>query len=143
VALSVYFDASIIVALLLRDDDFNSRAEAFVRQHRPSPVVSDLASVEFASALARRVRMKDISANEARKAFQAFDSWKSAGVSLAHVAAPEFSVAEKSLRRLDLALRSGDAIHIALARRLGAALATFDEKMAASAKALGVRLAPA
>jgi predicted nucleic acid-binding protein len=142
VALSVYFDASVIVALLVRDDDFNSRAEAFVRRHRPLPIVSDFASVEFASALARRVRMKDLTPAEARKAFQTFDSWKS-GVSPAQVSSADLSAAETRLRRLDLGLRTADAIHIALARRLGADLVTFDDKMAASAKALGVKIVTA
>jgi len=66
VALSVYFDASVIVALLVRDDDFNSRAEAFVRNQKPVPVISDFAAVEFASAVAKRVRMKDLTPAEAR-----------------------------------------------------------------------------
>jgi predicted nucleic acid-binding protein len=42
------------------------------------------------------------------------------------------------LRRLDLNLRTPDAIHIAIAQRLGAELATFDVRMAESAEALGV-----
>ena len=41
------------------------------------------------------------------------------------------------LRRLDLTLRTPDALHIAIAQRLAAELMTFDQKMAASARALG------
>jgi uncharacterized protein len=48
-----------------------------------------------------------------------------------------------ALRRLDLPLRTADAVNIAIVRRMGATLMTFDEKMAASAKALGVRVAAA
>ena len=40
------------------------------------------------------------------------------------------------LRRLDLTLRAADAINIAIAQRIGLDLATFDQKMAASAAAL-------
>ena len=50
--------------------------------------------------------------------------------------------AEGFLRRLDLTLRTPDAVHVALARRIGASLASFDKKMAASARALGADLAP-
>jgi hypothetical protein len=132
-----------IVALLVRDDDFNSRAEAFVRRHRPVPIVSDFASVEFASAVARRVRMKDLTAAEARKAFQNFDDWKTGPVNAVQISSTDLTAAETSLRRLDLALRAADAIHIAIAGRLGAELATFDDKMAGSARALGVKLAQA
>lgn len=50
--------------------------------------------------------------------------------------------AEAFVRRLDLTLRAPDALHIAMAQRNGAALVTFDEKMAACAKALGTLVAP-
>jgi predicted nucleic acid-binding protein len=47
------------------------------------------------------------------------------------------SAAEAFLRRLDLNLRTPDALNIAIAQRVGALLVSFDEKMAASARALG------
>jgi uncharacterized protein len=47
------------------------------------------------------------------------------------------AVATTFLRRLDLPLKTPDAIHIAIAQRLGATLVTFDRQMAASARALG------
>jgi predicted nucleic acid-binding protein len=49
----------------------------------------------------------------------------------------DIRAADIFLRRLDLNLRTPDAIHIAIARRLGAELATFDVRMAESAEALG------
>ena len=45
------------------------------------------------------------------------------------------------LRRLDLPLRTPDAINIAIAQRIDAALATFDDKMRAAATAIGVSIA--
>jgi predicted nucleic acid-binding protein len=47
------------------------------------------------------------------------------------------------LRRLDLVLRTPDALHLAIAARLGAPVATFDRGMEAAARNLGLRLAPA
>jgi predicted nucleic acid-binding protein len=47
------------------------------------------------------------------------------------------------IRQLDLPLLAPDALHIAMAKRAGAVLATFDTKMAASAKNLGLDLAGA
>jgi uncharacterized protein len=46
--------------------------------------------------------------------------------------------ATRILRRLDVNLRTPDAIHTAIARRLEATLVTFDRGMAAGARALGV-----
>jgi predicted nucleic acid-binding protein len=48
---------------------------------------------------------------------------------------------EVFLRRLDLALRTPDAINIAMAQRLGATLVTFDKKMAAAARSIGTAVA--
>jgi predicted nucleic acid-binding protein len=42
------------------------------------------------------------------------------------------------LRRLDLTLRTPDALNIAIAQRAGAAMATFDARMAEAAQALGL-----
>jgi hypothetical protein len=59
------------------------------------------------------------------------------------IATEDVVLAEAMLRRLDLNLRAPDAIHIAIARRLGATLMTFDDKMARSAHALGLAVAEA
>jgi predicted nucleic acid-binding protein len=47
------------------------------------------------------------------------------------------------LRRLDLTLRTPDALNIAIAQRAASVLMTFDEKMAANAHALGTPLVAA
>jgi predicted nucleic acid-binding protein len=47
----------------------------------------------------------------------------------------------RSSARLDLTLRTPDAIHIAIARRLDATLVTFDQRMATNARALGMAVA--
>ncbi len=51
--------------------------------------------------------------------------------------------ASEFFRRLDLILRTPDAINIAIAQRLGATLFTFDKKMATNAEILGVSIAQA
>jgi predicted nucleic acid-binding protein len=45
------------------------------------------------------------------------------------------------LRQLDLPLRTLDALHIASAQRLRATLVAFDQRMADSARTLGVAVA--
>jgi len=61
---SVYVDASVLVALLMVDA-FTARTDAFFRINTPVLIVSDFAAAEFASAVARRVRTGDITADEA------------------------------------------------------------------------------
>lgn len=63
------------------------------------------------------------------------------GSARARTQASDLVDAEGFLRRLDLNLRTPDALNIAIARRLGIPLATFDGKMAAAASALGLETA--
>jgi len=135
---SVYLDASVLVAMFT-DDALAIRADAFLRAHSPVLVISDFAAAEFASAVARLVRMRNIKAEAARRTFAVFDAWvaRAAGRVLttsADVTAAAF------LRRLDLPLRTPDAMNIAIAQRVGAELLTFDNKMAAGARALGTNV---
>lgn len=115
----------------------------FLRDCDPAIIVADFAKAEFASGVARQVRMRVTTAADAHGAFAALDVWLPKFARQVEIRADDVALAEAFLRRLDLPLRAPDAIHIAVARRLSAALATFDEKMAACARTLGVEVAAA
>lgn len=132
----LYLDASVLVGLLV-PDALSTRADALLRARRPVLLVSDFAAAEFASALSRRVRMGQLTSEKARTAFAGFDAWTAQKTRRVEIAAADVRAAEAFLRRLDLTLRAPDALHIAAAQRTGAALATFDERMAMAARALG------
>ena len=53
----------------------------------------------------------------------------------------DIAAADRILRRLDVNLRTPDALHIAIAERIGATLVTFDRQMEAGARALGMAVA--
>ena len=72
--MSVYVDASVLVALITVDA-LTARAEAFLRRHRPSLLVSDFAVAEVSSAIARRVRTGELTSEMARAALATFDAW--------------------------------------------------------------------
>ncbi|HEU0155859.1 MAG TPA: type II toxin-antitoxin system VapC family toxin [Stellaceae bacterium] len=101
-------------------------------------IVSGLAAAEFSSAIARRVRMLEFSRGEAEIALAGFDAWLAQMPTRMEIAAADIVLATTYLRRFDLALRTPDALHLAIARRLGATLVTFDRAMAAAARALGM-----
>ena len=104
-------------------------------------LVSDLAAVELASAFSRLVRMRDMSRAEARRSFEAFDAWRVDTSRRIQLSTADIATSEQYLRRLDLTLRTVDAMHIAIAWRMDAELATFDRHMADSARKLGVAVA--
>jgi predicted nucleic acid-binding protein len=136
-AIDHYFDTSFLVALLIAEPS-SDRADRFAKEHPSSLIVSDFAAAEFASAMARRVRTKATTIDEARADLSDFDAWALRSTFRTEISPADVAVAESFLRRLDLTLRTPDAIHIALARRVGATLVTFDERMKANAQTLGI-----
>ena len=140
-ALSVYLDANVLVAFFTVDV-FSARAIAFLQSQTPALLTSDFTAAEFASAVGRRVRMGDLTCDQALLAFGNFDIWVSRVVTRIEATGADIRAAERMLRRLDLNLRTPDAINIAIAQRVGAELATFDTRMADNARVLGLPLTP-
>ena len=131
-----------MLVALFTTDPLTARADAFLRERQPAVIVSDFAAAELASAITRRVRTGELGADDARAVFATFDAWTARTAGRAETGAADVAAAAAFLRRLDLTLRTPDALHIAIAQRIAAELLTFDQKMAASARALGTALAP-
>jgi predicted nucleic acid-binding protein len=85
--------------------------------------------------------MRQFTADEARTALFAFDTWLVRLANRTEIASEDLMLAISFLRRLDLPLRTLDALHIAIAQRVDATLVTFDQRMAESAGALGLAVA--
>jgi len=67
--------------------------------------------------------------------------WSEQATQRVETTSHDIAQADRFLRRLDLTLRTPDAIHIAIVLRLGASLATFDRGMTLAAQVLGVAVA--
>jgi predicted nucleic acid-binding protein len=140
--LKVYLDTCIVVSLFA-GDSFSMRAETFTSQTSLKFLVSDFACAEFASVISRAVRTRELTKAEAKAIFRRFDVWKENRAQHIETETADVAAAEAFLRQLNVTLFAPDALHIAMAKRAGAVLATFDTKMAASAKNLGLDLAGA
>ena len=139
--MSVYLDASFLVALFVNQRPLSARASTYLENTLPELVVSDFAGAEFASAIARLVRMRTLTTRQAGGIFADFDAWTSRVAARAETSPADISAAGAHLRRMTLNLRTPDAINIAIAQRVQATLATFDASMARSARALGLDIA--
>jgi len=135
-----YLDANILVALLT-PEPFSGRADRFLQSNTAPLIVSDFAAAEFSSAVARRVRMRDFTRDQARITFSRFDTWLARAADRVEIIPADVALATAFLRRLDLTLRTPDAIHIAITQRINATLVTFDQRMTAGARALGTAVA--
>lgn len=137
--MSLYLDANVIISFLT-PEALGKRAEQIIVGDTKL-FVSDFCLAECASAISRRVRTNDLDLEDARALVALIEEWTRANANFIGVTGADIDMARRLLRRLDLPLRTPDAIHIATAQRLGARLATFDGQMLACARALGVALA--
>jgi len=133
--LSLYLDASALLPLFI-DEPKTQRAHELLRGN--ILVISDFAVAEFSSGVARRARLGEINDSGASAVFAAVDAWTVNAAKRENLTTGDVGFAISLIRRLDLGLRAPDAINIAIARRCEAQLLTFDDKMARSARSLGL-----
>lgn len=133
--MSLYLDASALLPLFI-EESATKRAQDLLRGN--ILVISDFAVAEFSSGVARRTRLGEINESGASAVFAALDTWTVNAARRESLTAGDVGVAISLVRRLDLGLRAPDAINIAIAQRCEAELLTFDERMARSARALGL-----
>jgi hypothetical protein len=138
--LSVYIDTSAAVALFL-PDPLSARANTLVAAQRDPLVVSDYVALEFASSVMRLTRAKVVALKTAKEALAEFDAWAATSCERAETMAADIATAAAFVRRDGVALRTSDAVNVAIAERLGAALLTFDKKLASNARRLGLAIA--
>jgi len=133
-----YFDTSIIVAHYC-PEKLSDKAEKALRAAR-FPIISSLVEVEFASAVARKVREGGLERMDASRIMAEFRSHCSQNSFVIETPAPiHYSLAANWISSFATPLRTLDAIHLAIASECGAEMITADRQMAASAKLLKVR----
>ncbi len=103
------------------------------------PAVSDLVEVEFFSALARKVRAREMSVADGTRAGAQFLNHLHMGLyTRIAVQRRHYETARGWLVRFTLPLRALDALHLALADGERLRLATTDQDLSRSARSLGV-----
>ena len=123
---------------ILVKEPASAAVDAFMSTAKQELLVSDFAAAEVASALSRLVRMGRLHASDGAARLTDFDVWRAAMTMPAEISGVDVRLCGVYVRRFDLALRAPDALHLAVVRRLDAALVTIDWRMAAAARELGV-----
>ena len=140
----LYCDTSALLKLYLPEqgsDEFNAIVEG-----RGDVLVSDLSVTEIISALARRLRRGSLTREAARHLQHAIVGRLDEGVyHRLELTRDVHRRAEHFLLSLsETPLRAADALHLALAVSARAAsLASFDARLAAAARAVGLAVYPA
>lgn len=103
--------------------------------------LSQLVEVELFSALSRRVRMREISQDQAGAIADQFEAHIDYGFyTRLPVEALHYRLAQDWIRRFDTPLRTLDALHLAIAFSQEICLVTADQGLAGSAETFGIEV---
>lgn len=133
----MYFDTSLLVPYYC-PEPLSQVAERTLRGDS-RPTISDLVEVEFFSALAKKIREKQMAATDAAKTGEQFQAHLHAGMyTRIAIQRRHYETARNLVARFTLPLRALDALHLAVADVEDLRLATADEDLSRSARSLGV-----
>jgi predicted nucleic acid-binding protein len=133
-----YFDTSALMPYY-RAERSSARCEAVLRESAEGVMLSDLAEVEFASTLARLVRMGELDEPGAALIQRMLSAHVAEGRYLPmRLESAHMRQARDWLLLRTTALRSLDTLHLALAAASGAELVTRDAVLAGAAHRFGV-----
>jgi predicted nucleic acid-binding protein len=136
--MAYYIDTSAVLPYY-RNETISDKVQDFLLSLDTTPYLSSLTKVEFASALARLVRTKELDVDDANYIQQLF--LQHINKPLFHVReiqAVHYALAEHWLMQRTGALRTLDALHLATASQLDSTLVTCDVALANTAKILNI-----
>ena len=135
--MSLYLDASVLVPLVVVEPQHPDVWDFLGERTRPF-IATSFARGETISAISRLVRVRRLTADDARTRLADLDRWFETACGSPAVEDADIRAAAKLVERFDLALKLPDAIHLTCARRLAVPLLTLDERLCRTAAALGV-----
>lgn len=133
-----YLDTSLIVAALVRQPATEAAKTYLSAASDGFLLASRWVVTEFSSALALKVRTGTITEVEQAAALAMFRRFGATRLRLLDIEAKDFDAAASLCDQIAVPLRAGDALHLAVCKRTGARLATFDDGMAKAAKQHGL-----
>jgi predicted nucleic acid-binding protein len=141
----VYVDTSALAKLYVPEPESGVLERALIG--RRDLLVSDLTLTELTSALARRVREGELDETAARRVYRRLQQDIRDGMfRVLDLTPPTHRSAERLLLTIGCIspLRAADSLHLAIALiAAAAALITYDQQLAAAARALGTIELPA
>lgn len=135
----LYFDTSFLAPLILEEAASAKIEDFFARLPVGELYVSHWTRVEFASLIAREVRMGGFAESDALLAIAQFDQLVTESFQVVAPRVADYELAQKYIQHFAAKLRAGDALHLAIAHNNGAkTLYTLDEGLLHAATLLKV-----
>ena len=134
-----YFDTSFVAPLVLPEATSIPVTDFFAALPGEDLAVSHWTRVEFASLLAREVRMGGLNSTAAHEAGSRFEVLVRESFIVLLPTPDDFDRARDYLHRFETGLRAADALHLAIAWNRGSeAIYSLDKRMIAAGKMLGL-----
>lgn len=137
--MNAYLDTSVL-ASMFAPDVHSGRLEEWLPRAAGRLALSHWTLAEFTSVLARSARVGRLTITERERTEAALDDWTARQSAVYAVVSADVTEARELIRSGRYPLRAPDALHLVVARRRGASLATFDEAMRRAALDLGIQV---
>jgi uncharacterized protein len=133
-----YIDTSVLVAYYC-PETLSEQVQTFL-EAQLKPAVSDLTEVELFSAVARKVRMEDLSPSDGNRILSKYLSHLDGGLfTIIHLESQHWRIARGWIGLFNTSLRTLDALHLAIASAGDFTLITSDQRLLLAADTLGVK----
>ncbi len=139
--MTIYCDTSVMVSAFAAERD-SIAVEAWLSRQTDSIAISRWVITEFSGALAMKRRMHRVDDAVWTIVMQRWRRFCAESAGIQTVDTAHFVRAAAMMDRGDLKLRSGDALHLAIAVERGWTLATLDHDLAEAARTMGVPINP-
>lgn len=137
---AVYVDASVWIALLCLEEG-SASVQDWMGAEKAPLVTGKWALAEVASGLSLKARRLDITPEQATQLWHRFCRLLSLHVKVVEMASADYDEAARRCNVVASGIRAGDALHLAVAMRVGAnRMATLDKVLAKNAQASNMTL---
>jgi predicted nucleic acid-binding protein len=136
--LTLYLDTSLLIAALTREARTTDMQVWLAAQQAEQLAVSDWVITEFSGALSLKLRTGQLTSAQRADVLAVFGTLVDESFSVLPVSRLDFRTAARYADQYATGLRSGDALHLAVAANHGARLQTLDRGLMKAAEALGV-----
>ena len=134
----LYLDTSLLVAALTNETN-TARVQVWLSDQQPAQMaISDWVVTEFSGALSNQVRRGLLTPSQRSKCLAFFNGLAENSFNVLPVSKLNFYTAARFADQYSTGLRSGDALHLAIASEHGAELYSLDRHLVSAAEALGV-----
>jgi hypothetical protein len=133
----IYIDTSVLGAIFFREPGAANLVARLESQRKTRLMISAWTLTEMASIGGIKQRTGAIDAASRQQALANFQRFSSMNLGMTEIEPADFRTAAVFIES-PAVLRAGDALHLAVARRLGARLASIDRRLCAATEMLGL-----